>query len=146
MERKIKERVIHQASEAVKKAIVEEIESGKNSITGASLDYKVSKSAIRSWLWDYGNYRSKTTIVEIVMKDEKETIKQLKVALAEAHMTNRLYETLIKHADKEYKTDLKKNYGELALKTVEENMASNPCVDSLEKPEELFIKAIAQKK
>jgi transposase-like protein len=146
MERKIKERIIHQASEEVKRAIVSEIESGNNTITGASLEYQVSKSAIRSWLWDYGNYRSKTTIVEIVMKDEKETIKQLKIALAEAHLANRMYESLIKHADIEYKTDLKKNYGEAALKLAEQSLASKPCADSLEKPEMPSIKEIVQKK
>ena len=98
-------------SEELKRFMVSEIESGKLSIVEAKQEYGVSKSNLRLWLNDYGQYKPKRDVVEIVMKSEKEKIAELEEALSEAHLKNRFYEKLIEIADKDYKTDLKKRYG-----------------------------------
>lgn len=83
-------------SQSFKRAVVNEIENG------------IGKADIRLWLEEYGRFRPKRDIVEVVMKSEKERIAELEKALAEAHLKNRAYEEVIKIADKKYKTDLKK--------------------------------------
>ena len=44
-------------------------------------------------------------------KEKDEEIKRLKMALADAHMAKACLEEVIKMANVEYKTDLKKNFG-----------------------------------
>lgn len=102
---------IYKYSEELKRHIVKEIESGKMSISDARDEYSVSKSNLKYWLNDYGAYKPKRSIVEVVMKDEKEKIAELEKALSDSHLKNRFYEKLIEIADKEYNTDLKKSIG-----------------------------------
>ena len=98
-------------SDSFKEALVKEIESGIYSQHEAAKEYGVSKSHISSWLKDYGRFRPKHDILEVVMKSEQERIKELEQALAESHLKNRFYEKLIEVADEKYKTDLKKTVG-----------------------------------
>ena len=97
-------------SEPLKIGIVKEIESGKLSITEASREYGTTKSSVKHWLSEYGKFRPKRSIVEVVMKDETAKIEELQKALAEAHMKLRIYDKMIELANKQYKTDLKKNF------------------------------------
>ncbi len=97
--------------EALKRSIVGEIEEGRMSIMDASREYRISKSMIGLWLKEYGKYRPKKDVVEIVMKSEKDRIAELEKALADATLKARIYEELIKEADKEYKIDIKKTFG-----------------------------------
>ena len=106
---------IHKYSVPLKKRIVKQVESGILSISEASREYGATKGAIKHWLTDYGRFKPGKRIVEIVMKDEKEKIAELQQALADSHLKNRFYETLIKIADKDLKTDLKKTIGPKAL-------------------------------
>ena len=46
------------------------------------------------------------------IKQIEEDNKRLKLALADAYMAKNCLEEVIRMADKEYKTDLKKNFGE----------------------------------
>lgn len=97
--------------EALKVKIVEEVESGGLSITGASREYGVPKASIKHWLSDYGRFKAKRSIVEVVMKSEKERIAELEKALADAHLKMRVYDEIINLAGKKYKVDLKKTFG-----------------------------------
>ena len=97
-------------SEALKMEIVKEIESGKLSIAEASREYGSTKASVKHWLSEYGKFRPKRSIVEVVMKDETAKIEELQKALAEAHMKLRIYDKMIELANKQYKTDLKKNF------------------------------------
>jgi transposase-like protein len=97
--------------EEVRRGIVGEIEGGRMSIIEASREYGISKSLIGVWLQEYGKYRPKKDIVEVVMKSERERIAELEKALADATLKARIYEELIKEADKEYKIDIKKTFG-----------------------------------
>lgn len=106
-------------SEPLKLRIVEQIEGGSLSIAEAQREYGTPKSAITHWLKEYGKYRPKQSIVEVVMKDETAKIEELQKALAEAHLKLRIYDKMIDFANKEYKTDLKKNYGTQASEQLE---------------------------
>jgi len=106
--------------EALKLRIVKEIESGKLSISEACREYGMTKGAIKQWLDDLGKFRAKGSIVEIVMKDEKAKIEELQRALGEAHMKLRIYDKMIELADKQYKLNIKKNYGDQASKLLED--------------------------
>lgn len=115
-----KERVVRKYSEELKKRIVEEIESGKSTQAEAAKLYGVLKGTLYGWLNEYGKYRGRRTIVEVVMKDEKEKIEELQQALAEAHLKLRIYDKMIEQADRKYKTDLKKTFGTQALENLKE--------------------------
>lgn len=97
--------------ESFKRMLVSELESGVQSIADASVEYGVSKSMIHLWLREYGQFRPSKSIVEVVMKSEKEKIAELEKALAAAHLKIRVYDELIKVADKKLKVDIKKNFG-----------------------------------
>ena len=97
--------------ESLKRRIVKQIEAGSMSISEASREYGASKTSVKSWLEDYGRFRTQRRIVEVVMKDEKEKITELEKALADAHLKLRLYDEIINIANKKYKTDLKKTIG-----------------------------------
>jgi transposase len=97
--------------EALRRSVVAEIEDGRMSIMDASREYRISKSLIGLWLKEYGKYRPKKDIVEVVMKSEKDRIAELEKALADATLKARIYEELIKEADKTYKIDIKKTFG-----------------------------------
>lgn len=98
-------------NEALKIRIVEEIESGRVSISEAGHEYGATKSSIRYWLEEYGRFKPKHNIVEVVMKSEQERIAELEKALADAHLKMRVYDEIINLAGKKYKVDLKKTFG-----------------------------------
>ncbi len=49
------------------------------------------------------------------MRSEQDRIAALEKALAEAHLTLQVYDTLIAQANQHYKTDLKKSFGTTPL-------------------------------
>lgn len=97
--------------EALKRSIVAEIEEGRMSLADASSEYGVGKSLIGLWLNEYGKYRPKKSVIEVVMKSEKERIAELEKALADATLKARVYEELINQANKALKVDIKKTFG-----------------------------------
>lgn len=98
-------------SEPLKRAVVDEIESGRMNLTDASREYGIPKYALKDWLTQFGRFKPQRSIVEVVMKSEKERIAELEKALAEAHLKNRVYDEIIKEAGRRYKVDLKKSFG-----------------------------------
>lgn len=104
-------RISKRFSEEFKRQVVSEVESGRLSCKDARQEYGISKSVLSIWLSDYGKFRPKHSIVEVVMKSEQEKISELEKALSEAHLKLRLYETIMEQAGKKYKTDLKKTFG-----------------------------------
>lgn len=105
------ERALHRYSEALKQRLVEEIEAGHLSIREAARDAQTTVTMIQKWLEEYGRYQPKRDVVEVVMKSEQDKIAALEKALAEAHLQIRVYDELIAQANKQYKTDIKKNFG-----------------------------------
>lgn len=99
--------------------VVEQIELGNLSITQAQKMYGITGGqTIQRWLGALGKNHLLNKIVRIQTVDEKDQLKamqqelkRLKEALADAHMEKRILETVIEEANKTYKTDLKKNFG-----------------------------------
>ena len=98
-------------SEELKQRIVADVEAGHLSVREAARDTQANVSMIQKWLDEYGRYKPKRDVVEVVMKSEQERIAALEQALAESHLKLRVYESLIAEANRHYQTDLKKSFG-----------------------------------
>ena len=97
--------------EPFRRAVVKEVENGELSISDAAKRYGVTKGAVAHWLREYGSFRPKRDVVEVVMKSEEDKIRELEKALSDAHLKIRAYEELLKIAEKKYGGGLKKNIG-----------------------------------
>lgn len=101
-----------------KKHVVEELESG-SSYSELQKKYDIrGAETIQKWVRSFGRNHllNKTVRIETVdekrrLKELEEENKRLKVALADSVVANHMLETLIKVANEEYNTDLKKNFG-----------------------------------
>ena len=105
------ERAHHRYSGELKQRLVEEIEQGHLSLREAARDAQTSVTMVQKWLEEYGRFKPKRDVVEVVMKSEQDKIAALEKALADAHLKLRVYDELITQANKRYKTDLKKSFG-----------------------------------
>lgn len=105
------ERAQHRYSDELKRAVVAEVEAGTLSVRDAARTAHTAVTQVQKWLDEFGRYRPKRDIVEVVMKSEQDRIAALEKALADAHLTMRVYDELITQANKHYKTDLKKSFG-----------------------------------
>jgi transposase len=77
---------------------------------------------IHQWICKFGKNNLLNKNIRIETMEEKDRIKQLhdeikklKLALADSLLAQRSMEVVIEEANKEYKTDLKKSFGETAL-------------------------------
>lgn len=105
-------------SEELRKELVARIESGHLSVAQAMRDYDVSGQSIYNWLNKYSrNLKRGTRIVmekdsvEKSISDLQRQIRELEAALGRKTLESDLYKTIVDLASKEFKTDLKKNYG-----------------------------------
>jgi transposase-like protein len=105
------ERAHRRYSPELKQRIVEELEAGHLSLREAARDTHATVAMIQKWVDEFGRYRPKRDVVEVVMKSEQERIAALEKALAEAHLKLRVYDELLTQADKKYQLDLKKTLG-----------------------------------
>jgi transposase-like protein len=76
-------------------------------------------STIQVWLRKFGKQHLLNQVIRIETMEERDRIRQmekeiqkLKLALADSLLAQRSLEVVIEEANKEYKTDLKKNFGE----------------------------------
>ena len=104
-------RSFHHYSPELKQRVVEELEAGRLTLREAAQDARTTINMVRVWLDEYGRYKPKRDIVEVVMRSEEERITALEKALAEAHLKLQVYDELINQANKRFKTDIKKNFG-----------------------------------
>lgn len=104
-------RSFHHYSPELKQRVVAEVEAGRLTLREAAQDARTNINMVRVWLEEYGRYKPKRDIVEVVMRSEEERIAALEKALAEAHLKLRVYDELINQANKRFKTDIKKNFG-----------------------------------
>lgn len=101
-----------------KQMVVREIESGR-SYGEIRRKYGIrGGQTIQTWVRSFGKDHLLNKIVRIETMEERDRIKELerqlkeaKVALADSLIAQRCLEQLIVEANKEYKTDLKKNFG-----------------------------------
>lgn len=113
------QRIINRYSISFKQMVVKDIEQGI-SIDRARKKYDIKGgNTIQQWISTFGKNHLLNKIVRIETMDERSKIKQLeednkklKMALADAYMAKVCLEGVIDMANKEYKTDLKKNFGD----------------------------------
>lgn len=107
-------------SEELRKEIVRLIELGSLTVTQALREYDItSKQTVYNWLYKYSRNLKKGTRL-VMEKDSVENsimalrkhIKELEAALGRRSMEVDLYRKIVELASEEYKTDLKKTFGE----------------------------------
>jgi transposase-like protein len=120
-------------SEEVKRSIVQELESGNISLREAAERAHTTSTRIKLWLEEYGRFKPKRDILEVVMKSEQDRISELEKALADAHLKLLLSEEIISLANKKYKVDLKKSFGTKQLAESGGGTQSTPSRRSLKR-------------
>ncbi len=111
-------------SEELRKQIVGQIERKELRIAEVSREYQVSKAAIYNWLYRYSSTLKKGTRM-VMEKDSQEKttqelknrIKELEAALGRKSMEADLFRVIVDLASDEYKTDLKKTFGDQVFKS-----------------------------
>jgi len=109
---------------AFKHKVVSEIETGRFTATEAQRIYDIKGAeTVKLWIQKMGKNHLLARVVRIEMQDEKDIInklkkekKELESALAQEHLKNLVLESLVEAAGEHYGTDLKKTFGEKALK------------------------------
>ncbi len=102
-----------------KQMVIKEAEGG-SSFESLRRKYDIRGGAtIQGWVKHYGKYHLLNKIVKVETMKETDRLKQLeadnkklKIALADAYMAKDCLEGVIRMANEEYKTDLKKNFGD----------------------------------
>ena len=113
-------KVIIRYSISFKQKVVREIEEEGLAIIAASRRYGIKGgNTISTWIKQFGKNHLLSKIVRVEMKGEKDRTKELekenkklKEALADAYLAKECAEKIIELANEEYKTDLKKNFGQ----------------------------------
>jgi len=113
--------LLNRYSISFKQKIVEEIETGGKSISEIRRIYGIKgANTVQNWLKSYGKHHLLNKIVRIEMKGEKDRIKELeaevkrlKIALADSVLERDVLQNLVDIVDEHYKTDVKKNLGQL---------------------------------
>lgn len=111
-------REFNRYSISFKKQIVEELEGG-TPINELKKRYDIrGAETVQKWVKKFGKNHLLNKVVRIETMNEKDRLKKLeqenralKEALADSIIANKCLEILIKVANEEYKTDLKKNFG-----------------------------------
>ena len=106
-----------------KQRIIREMEDEGLTKAEVSRKYGIKGTrTVHQWIRKFGknNLLSKSIRIETMeekdrIKQLQELIKKLKVGLADSLLAQRCLEVVIEEAGKEYKTDLKKSFGEGAL-------------------------------
>lgn len=115
-----------QFSEELRKQVVGQIERRELTVSQASREYSVSITAVYKWIYRYSRTLVKGTRM-VMEKDShekssqelKRKIKELEAALGRKSLEADLYRVIVDLASAEYKTDLKKNFGDQASNSQE---------------------------
>jgi transposase len=107
-----------------KQKVVKEIEEEGLSISDANRRYGIKGGeTVKKWIKELGRSHLLQTVIRVEMKGEKDRmrelekeIQKLKIALADAYLERDCAEKVIEVANELYQTDLKKKFGEDALK------------------------------
>jgi len=118
MSKVVRERIRYSIS--FKRQVVAELETSGVSANWLRHKYGIrGGSTIQSWVRKFGKYHLLNRVIRIETMEEQDKVKQLeqeikrlKLALADSMLAQRSLEAVIDEANKEYKTDLKKNIGD----------------------------------
>ena len=108
--------------------VIKEVEQGIN-VEALRRKYDIRGGAtIQQWIKLYGKHHLLNKIIKVETMDERDRLKQLeadnkklKMALADAYMAKDCLEGVIRMANEEYKTDLKKNFGDQLPESLKKN-------------------------
>jgi len=111
-----------------KQMVIREVEQGIN-MEALRRKYDIRGGAtIQQWIKLYGKHHLLNKIIKVETMDERDRLKQLeadnkklKMALADAYMAKDCLEGVIRMANEEYKTDLKKNFGDQLPESLKKN-------------------------
>ena len=114
-----------------KQQVVRELEQEGVSKVLIRRKYGIQGGAtLQNWIRKFGKHHLINQVIRIETMEEKDRIKELekeikklKLALADTLLAKRSLEVVIEEANKEYKTDLKKNFGETASTDSEKSSA-----------------------
>lgn len=109
---------INRYSNSFKLLVVQEMESG-GCLADVKRKYGIpGGSTVQGWVRHFGKHHLLNKVVRIETMNEKDRLKQLeeenrrlKLKLAETYMAKDCLEEVIKLANEEYRTDLKKSFG-----------------------------------
>lgn len=111
-------------SESLRRQIVGQIVRKELTITAVSREYNVSRASIYSWLYLYSSTLTQGTRMvmekdsqEKLTQELKKEIKELQAALGRKSLEADLFRIIVDLASEEYKTDLKKTFGDQASKS-----------------------------
>ena len=115
----IKQKTSFRYSISFRQMVVKEIEGGR-SIESVRKQYDIGGGGtIQKWIKNFGKNHLLNKIVKVETMDERNRMKQLeeenkklKMALGDAYMAKECLEGVIRMANEEYRTDLKKNFGD----------------------------------
>lgn len=115
----IQQKTSFRYSISFRQMIVKEIEEGK-SIESVRKKYDIGGGGtIQKWIKNFGKNHLLNKIVKVETMDERNRMKQLeeenkklKMALGDSYMAKECLEGVIRMANEEYRTDLKKNFGD----------------------------------
>lgn len=119
MSKKSSLKVLRVFSEDLRKEVVRKIENGELTVSQAAREYSISSTqSIYTWLYRYSRTLKKGTRL-VMEKDSldqsneslKKKIKELEAALGRKSLEADLYRILVEEASKEFKVDIKKNFG-----------------------------------
>lgn len=113
------DRKVIRYSNSFRRQIVREIENGLT-VNAVKMRYGIGSCiTISRWVKKFGKEKLLSKIVRVETMEDQDKVKQLqdeisklKAALADSYMAQRCLEVLIEQANKEYKTDLKKTFGD----------------------------------
>lgn len=115
-------RTIIRYSLSFKQQVVKEIEHQGETKDWIRKKYGIKgSSTLQNWIRKFGKDHLLNRVIRVETMEEKDKIKhlenqvrKLKLALADSLLAQQTLEVVIDEANKEYKTDLKKNFGESA--------------------------------
>lgn len=106
-------------SEELRKELVGHIEAGRFTVSQVTREYGVSSRAIYNWLDKYSRSLKKGTrivmekdSVDKTISELQKQIRELEAALGRKSLESDLYKTMVDLASKEFKIDIKKNFGD----------------------------------
>jgi len=113
------QKTVYRYSSCFKEKVVQEVSNG-SSISEVCRRYDIKGGGtVQYWIRKSGRKELLSTVIRVKMRSEDDKvkkleaeIKRLKIALADAVLSNDVLETLIEVVDEHYQTDVKKNFGQ----------------------------------
>lgn len=124
---KIEQREVRRYSEALKRAIVSDLEGGALSMSEALEYYGVPcRRTVDRWRQMYGKVHRATKIVRVIMKDEQKRIRDLEKALADATLKNAFLEGAVEYLSENVSAEVKKKLSMKLSAELPERVIASP--------------------